>query len=79
MQYRHQWGEHLLGKALMKVREQIRGRLNEFEEEGRADWDLPEEMDAPLECLKPHVVLPISPLHVHESKRQLALRLASAR
>ncbi len=43
MQHRDCWGANMLGIALMRVREQIRKRLKEFEEMGRTDWDLPGE------------------------------------
>ncbi|KAL2068067.1 hypothetical protein VTL71DRAFT_16165 [Oculimacula yallundae] len=43
MRYRGNWGENLLGKAIMRVRQKVRERLKEMEFEGRnaEDWELP--------------------------------------
>lgn len=45
MDNRANWGENLLGKALVRVRGCLRTRLGEVEEGKRVkgDWDLPEE------------------------------------
>lgn len=43
MRYRGNWGENLLGKAIMQVRAQLRERVRQIEIEGRdpGDWELP--------------------------------------
>jgi predicted NAD-dependent protein-ADP-ribosyltransferase YbiA (DUF1768 family) len=37
--YRQHWGQNLLGKALMRVRERLRARLKEEEEGEWVEWD----------------------------------------
>lgn len=43
LRYRGNWGENLLGKAIMQVRAQLRERVRQIEIEGRdpGDWELP--------------------------------------
>ena len=45
MKYQDDWGENLLGKALMRVRECIKVRLKDVDQGVRVkgDWDLPSE------------------------------------
>jgi hypothetical protein len=45
LDYRENWGENLLGKAIVRVRGRIRERLREVGEGKRVvgDWDLPGE------------------------------------
>jgi ribA/ribD-fused uncharacterized protein len=45
MEFRDNWGENLLGKALMRVRRCLKERIKEFMEGNRVkgDWDLPGE------------------------------------
>jgi ribA/ribD-fused uncharacterized protein len=42
MKYKRLWGENLLGKGLMRVREKIKERLEEHEQFTRTDWELPD-------------------------------------
>jgi NADAR domain len=42
LQYRRLWGENLLGKALMRVREKIKERIEEHMQFTRTDWELPD-------------------------------------
>lgn len=42
LQYRRLWGENLLGKGLMRVRENIKKRLEANAEYIRLDWELPD-------------------------------------
>jgi ribA/ribD-fused uncharacterized protein len=41
VQYRRLWGENLLGKGLMRVREKTKARLEEHAQFTRDDWELP--------------------------------------
>jgi ribA/ribD-fused uncharacterized protein len=41
MQYKRLWGENLLGKTLVRVRESVKARVEEHERYERTDWDLP--------------------------------------
>lgn len=51
LQYRRFWGENLLGRALMRVREKIKERLEEYEQHSRNDWQL-FDMEATWEQLR---------------------------
>ena len=42
LQYRRLWGENLLGKGLMRVREKIKERLEAQAQYIRDDWELPD-------------------------------------
>jgi ribA/ribD-fused uncharacterized protein len=42
LQYRRLWGENLLGKGLMRVREKIKERLEAHAQYIRDDWELPD-------------------------------------
>jgi len=41
LQYNRLWGENLLGKGLMRVREKIKERMEEHAKFMRTDWELP--------------------------------------
>lgn len=42
LQYRRLWGENLLGKGLMRVRKEIKERLEAHAQYIRDDWELPD-------------------------------------
>jgi ribA/ribD-fused uncharacterized protein len=42
LQYKRLWGENLLGKGLMRVREKMKERLEEHAKFTRTDWELPD-------------------------------------